>query len=937
MIKNLFISTIGKWALAAWLTLSLGGMVFGEDAKGVEFFEKKIRPLFLEHCSKCHSSQDNKVKGGLSLDTRESTLKGGDTKAAIVPGKPEESLLIQTLGYNGDIKMPPKGKLSDQAIADLTQWVKMGAPDPRTGNSANTAKKNSPGTQSDWWSFQPVKAPRIPTPGNAAYSENPVDRFLLKKMEDAGITPAKEASRANLIRRLYYDLVGLPPSPEKILAFENNTSPGAYENLVDELLKSPQFGERWARHWLDIVRFAQSSGGGRTTVFPDAWRYRDYVISSFQEDKAYNRFLMEQIAGDLVEARSNREREANLVATGFLALGPTNFERQDKKILEMDVVDEQLDTIGKAFMGMTLGCVRCHDHKFDPIPISDYYALAGIFKSTRTLIHDNVSRWVDRPLPMEPEAEKALKESTEAIAKLEEQIKGQKKKKPGNAKKAVAVADLDGIVVDDIQAKKVGNWMSSTSRGTFIGEGYIHDENKDKGEKTVTFTPDIKVTGKYEVLLAYSEGNTRSPSVPVTIFHADGEKIVQVNMKKAPDIDDRFVSLGQYRFENSGQGFVIVSNMDTKGHVTVDAVQFLRVDDAPKVARSNPAATESPDLKKLEDKLKELKAKAPPKVVAMAVEDEKKTADIRVCIRGNIHTPGELVKRGFLQAVKIKNPPQIPADQSGRMEFALWLGNTEHSLTYRVYVNRVWSWIFGSGIVRTVDNFGTTGETPSHPELLDYLVGEFTRNGFSTKKLIRLLVTSKAYRQASENPAANGDIDNRLFARMNRKRLEVEAIRDSILTVSSHLDGAMNGPNMPAGLSTEYGYKFTDRRRSIYTPVFRNTLPEIFEVFDFPDPNLIVGKRNVSTVAPQALYLMNNPFILSESQAAAEELLKLTDLSNDQRTERMYLLVIGRKPTESEVSRVNAFLNRPDAKSPQDSWSLLFQAMFSTLDFRYYQ
>ncbi|MFZ9792202.1 MAG: DUF1549 domain-containing protein, partial [Gemmataceae bacterium] len=390
-----------------------------DEAKNMEFFEKKVRPLLLEHCSKCHSSQEKKTKGGLDLDTRESTLQGGETKPAIVPGKPSESLLIQSIGYNSDLKMPPKGKLPDQAIADLTEWVKMGAPDPRTKTAA---KKNSNGNNlntADWWSFQPVKND-FRLLANLPKSTNPIDHFIHEKLKGAGITPAKEASRTVLIRRLYLDLVGLPPSPERILAFENDSSANAYEKLVDELLQSPHFGERWARHWLDVVRFAQSSGGGRTAVFPDAWRYRDYVIQSFQKDKSFQNFIHEQIAGDLLDAKTNSEREANLVATGFLAMGPTNFERQDKKILEMDVVDEQLDTIGKAFMGMTIGCSRCHDHKFDPIPTRDYYSMAGIFKSTKTLIHDNVSRWVDRQLPMDPESEKRLADHNNSTTKLEQ-------------------------------------------------------------------------------------------------------------------------------------------------------------------------------------------------------------------------------------------------------------------------------------------------------------------------------------------------------------------------------------------------------------------------------------------------------------------------------------------------------------------------------------
>ena len=355
------------------------------------------------------------------------------------------------------------------------------------------------------------------------------------------------------------------------------------------------------------------------------------------------------------------------------------------------------------------------------------------------------------------------------------------------------------------------------------------------------------------------------------------------------------------------------------------------------MAKSIKLAPESKsDLKKLEDQLKELKSKSPAKVVAMGVEEEKKIGDINICIRGNVHTPGAIAPRGFIQAVKVQNPPKIPDSQSGRKEFAQWLGDSTNSLTHRVYVNRVWHWLFGSGLVRTTDNFGTTGEVPSHPELLDFLTTEFIRTNFSTKTLIRLLVTSNTYRQSSENASADIDIDNRFFGKMNRKRLEAEAIRDSILLASNRLDLTNGGANMPANLSTEYGYKFTDTRRSIYTPVFRNTLPELFEVFDFPDPNLVIGKRNVSTIAPQALYLMNNPFVIAESQAAAKELLKIADFNDYQRAERMYLVVLGRHPNDQEKEKILKFLASDGKRSSQESWALLFQAMFSTLDFRYY-
>ena len=928
--------------------LTLGVLAFAfqnlkaEDARDLEFFEKKIRPALVENCIKCHSEADKKVKGGLALDSKEGVAKGGETGPAVVPGKPELSLLVKVIQYDGDMKMPPKGKLSAELIADLTQWVKMGVPDPRTKINADIAKnEKKPLKGENWWSFAPIASVKVPAVTNNL-GRNEIDNFILSRLEKDNLTSSPEASKAILVRRLYFDLIGLPPTPEQVKAFLSDSSPDAYEKLVDNLLKSQHFGEKWGRHWLDIARFSESSGGGRTALFPDSWRYRDYVIQAFNSDKSFNRFLLEQIAGDLLPAKDNREKADNIIATSFLALGPTNFERQDKKILEMDVIDEQLDTLGKAVLGMTIGCARCHDHKFDPIPTHDYYALAGIFKSTKTLIHDNVSRWIDRKLPVDAETEKKISEHDAKVALLDNKIKELKKKtttKGDAVKKIIEPKDLDGVVIDDTKAKKVGEWTVSKFSNFFIGSGYLHDENKNKGELTVSFTPDFPKAGKYEVLLAYQAGPTRANDVPVTIFHGDGETVVHVNMQKNPPIDGRFVSLGQFRFENSGQNFVLISNMDTMGHVTVDAMQFLPVGGTEKVVKT-PAKGETVDakeLKKMELELKELKAKGPVRPVAMSVEDEKKPAGINICIRGNVHTPGALVPRGFLSAVKVKNSPNIPDNASGRKEFGLWLGDDSNPLTARVYANRVWSWLLGSGLVRTTDNFGTTGEAPSHPELLDFLAAEFIKDNWSTKKLVRKIVTSQTYRQSSEEStlAQQKDPENKTFSHMNRKRLEVESIRDAILMVSGKLDLVMGGSTINPGTSSEYGYKFTDNRRSVYTPIFRNNLPEIFEVFDFPDPNLVVGKRNVSTIAPQALYLMNNPFIIEKSGEAALHLLKENTLSESQKIEDVYFQVLGRSPTPAENAKVMSFLQEKSEKEKSQAWPLVFQAMFSTLDFRY--
>src|SRR5262245_42554930 len=454
------------------LRLSPGSLVLvlahpapAADPKGVEFFEKKIRPVLVEHCYQCHSPEaqkNKKLRGGLLLDTRDNVLKGGDTGPALVPGKADRSLLVQSLRYDGHLKMPPKGKLPDAVVADFEAWINQGALDPRTGAIARARGLSlEEGRQS--WSHRPPVRPAGLAVKDARWPAGDIDRFILVRLEAKDLRPSAEADRATLVRRLYYDLAGLPPLPEEIDAFINDDRADAYEQLVDRLLASRHFGERWGRHWLDVARYAESVTL-RGFVLKEAWRYRDYVIESFNDDVPYDRFVREQVAGDLLPAAGLDQRRRQLVGTTFLTLGNTNLEEQDKKQLRMDVVDEQLDTLGRAFLAQTLGCARCHDHKFDPVPTKDYYALAGILRNTRTLEHANVSKWLEMPLPADPDTEKTLRSHESALASLQKQVQALKATakpvKPSTpAKPAVrAVADLPGIVVDDTKAKKVGEW-----------------------------------------------------------------------------------------------------------------------------------------------------------------------------------------------------------------------------------------------------------------------------------------------------------------------------------------------------------------------------------------------------------------------------------------------------------------------------------------------
>ncbi len=964
------------------------------ETGGSDLFESKVRPLLVDRCYECHSA-DHKIKGGLRLDCRDGWAKGGDTGPAIEPGKPDDSLLIQAVRYQDrDLQMPPKKRLSASEVAILEQWVAAGAPDPRLSAPAVAKKQVGLSVEEGrkFWAYQAPRKQIVPAVKNEAWPLGEIDRFILAKLEEHNLSPAPDASPEILVRRLSFDLTGLPPSQEQIDAFvkscgatdaERSAAVGA---LADRLLASPHFGETWGRHWLDVARFAESSGGGRTLLFKDAWRYRDYVIDSFNADRPFDQFIREQIAGDLLPSSDSEQRRRQLTATAFLVLGPTNYEEQDKQQLRFDVIDEQIDTLGKAFLGQTIGCARCHDHKFDPIPQRDYYALAGIFASTRTLFNytDNVARWIDMPLPLDGSQETEVAATEAKLAALKKDLDAAKKQlavlKKANTKAAIteqkgqgiAPAALPGIVVDDSDAAAIGEWKESQYSKHFIGRGYRHDLDADKGLKTLTFTPKIPSTGRYEVRLAYPAFGNRANHVPVHVFHADGEETIFIDETQEPPIDGLFVSLGTFRFEKDGAGYVLISNDGTKGYVGADAVQFLPEAEVDRAGASkelaaqkdakDPAGKQDPiaaldaQVKALEAEQKALTAAGPHRPIAMAVQDDQKVSDTQICIRGQVHQRAAQVPRGLLQVAMLTPAQPFPADESGRLELANWLASSRNPLTARVFVNRVWQWLFGEGLVRTPDNFGTTGDAPAHPELLDYLATRFVEDGWSVKRLVGEIVTSRTWRMQVASASAHtedagshagpSDPDNRWLSHANRRRLDAEQLRDAILSVSGELNLEVGGPNIAgageidannsSAQNIEYKYEYSDTRRSVYTPAFRNKRLELFEVFDFGDINAPAGKRNVSTVAPQALYFLNHPFVLAQARKAAERALASSS-SDEERLTSAFRTALGHPPSASERATMMKFISSAgdDAKRRSEAWSQIYQTLFACLDFRY--
>jgi len=950
------------------VSLALSAALGASEVEETAFFETNVRPILNERCQECHSAT-KKIKGGLSLDTRDAWQKGGDSGAVIVPGKPQESLLLTAVSWRDpDLQMPPKKKLSEREQQVLTEWVRRGAHDPRvaqavTDASAPAAKKSSAMSVEagrTFWAYAPLKPMPVPRVADASWPRGDIDRFVLAGLEAHGLRPVADAESADLVRRLTYVLTGLPPSMEQLDQFiATSDRARAVDQLTTQLLASPAFAERWASHWLDITRFAESSGGGRTLLFKDAWRFRDYVVQAFAENRPLDQMIREHLAGDLLSAASPQERARNLVATGFLALGPTIYEEQDKQRLRFDVIDEQLDTIGKAFLGQTIGCARCHDHKFDPILHRDYYALAGIFASTRTLSNytDNVVRWIDATLPCDPAEEKRFAEAEVQLDAAQQRLKAAKNElaklkdvASGLSKKTdqpIPLSELTGVVIDDDQAQINGYWKKSTHSPHFFGVGYRTDDGKDKGAKSLTFTPRLPASGRYEVRLAYPALAGRATNVPVHIFHAMGDVTVHVDQTKQPDIEGRFVSLGTFQFEQDGDSYVIVSTEGTNGFVTADLVQFLPVGASTAAATAPATPTADPqgasalreEISGLEKRIVELTQIKDRRPVTMSVREEDTIGDTNIRIRGEVRQKAALVPRGFLSVIS-QGTVSLPATQSGRRELADWIVGADNPLTARVMVNRVWSWLVGQGLVRTVDTFGATGETPSHPELLDHLAQRFQREGWNMQTLIREIIRSRTWQLAVGQ--APDDPDNRRLSHANRRRLDAEQIRDSLLVVSGALDRTVGGPNIrganaaasesAAASAVEFGYQFTDVRRSLYTPAFRNNRLELFATFDFGDINSTQGQRHTSTVAPQALYFMNHPFVLEQARLAAQQALAIPG-TQDERLTRVFRLCLGRPPLAAEKAACVQMLTEAGASS--EAWAMIQQTLFGSVAFRY--
>ena len=797
------------------------------------FFERKIRPVLVEKCYECHSVQAKKVKGGLLLDTREATLHGGDSGPAVVPGNPAASALMEAIRYgNKDMEMPPKGKLPDSVIADFETWIKMGAPDPRGGTVADAGSASTQWQKKEidiaegrqFWAFQKPRQAPVPSVKNTTWPKSDIDRFILAKLEEKGLQPVADAQRLDLLRRVSFDLTGLPPSMDQIQAYMKDTSPDALAHVVDNLLASERFGEYWGRHWLDVARYAESSGKDVNLPYPFAWRYRDWVIDAMNRDLPYDEFVRQQLAGDLLPYKDAADQSHKIVATGFLAIGTKPHNERNPRQFALEVADEQIDTFTQAFLGITVACARCHDHKFDPIPQKDYYALAGIMMSSETLYGTSNAVQNNHPADLvDLGKESGLPAGFEGIT-------------------AAARADL---------ARRMAQ------------------------------LEDTRAERQQEAMAARRSG-------------------------KEADIF-RLLAIRQQTGELKGQ----LNRYDEQGN---------------------------------------------PRILAMGVYDRKYPTNSPVFNRGEATQPGATVPRGFVQVMFPGDPPLITRG-SGRLDLANWIASRDNPQTARVMVNRMWRWLFGRGVVATVDNFGAMGEKPSHPELLDHLALRFMENGWSIKKMLREIVLSRTYQLATQHSAQNfaTDPDNSLFWRMGTRSLDAESLRDAMLAVSGQIDfyPPEGSPIARAGGEGREGIfrllqatQQPSNFRSVYLPVVRDVLPESLALFDFANPALVTGDRESTNVPSQNLYLMNNTQVIALSDAFARRVYDSAK-DNPARVVNAYWLAFGRAPTPQEAQATRTFFSEyaQDAAKARSSkggaditmyaWSAFCQALLASAEFRY--
>ncbi len=933
LVLTALLSGLGQSAIAAETPAA--------DTATAEFFERKVRPLLVQHCFSCHAR--GQKKGGLSLANRAGVLAGGDSGAVVALGKPAESSLIAAVEQNGDVQMPPNGKLSNDEVAILRKWIELSAPWPESATTdGGGIRAAGTITEEDrqFWSFRPVRAIEPQAVKDAKWPRRPLDHFVLAQLEAAGLKPVAEADRRTLIRRATFDLIGLPPTAAEVVAFVADEHPQAYERLIDHLLQSPHYGECWARHWLDVARYGEDQAHTfQARMYPNGFRYRDWVVNSFNNDLPYDRFIIEQIAGDLLPDADEGERLKRLPALGFFALGPVYYKDAGcAGKAESDEVDDRIDTLTRGFLGLTVSCARCHDHKFDPIPTQDYYALAGVFAS---------SQYHEAPLA-----------TGDVVRQYDERAKALKDFETKLADTQMAEARKFGeSLAPQVSKYVVGTWKLQNRRKKEpkFSQAKVAEElglNEFILDRWVQFlTPDNVRQKSYLAALKQAvEGQDAATDL------ADDAAALAAVEKAGVALHEQFAVALRTRYEQETEYARKVAEAPEaeKNKVAKPKLEQPHADLLKDLLTDNKAPLLIPkerfdkllsdasksllaEMQKEQERLKkELGEKYP---VAHSLTENKPT-NLKVHLRGNHKELGEEVPRRFL-AILSPNEVAPFREGSGRLELAKSIADPANPLTARVLVNRIWQNHFGRGLVGTPSNFGLLGERPTHPELLDQLATQFVASGWSIKQLHREIMLSATYRLASQlgsadsanaSRAVEADPENRWLWRQNRRRLDIETWRDSVLAVCGNLDRTQGGPSV----NLDDG---NNRRRTLYAAVSRHDLNATLRLFDFPDPNLTSEKRVSTTVPMQQLFVLNSDFIVRQAKSLVGQLNSEKLTEEGSRIELAYRTLFQRSPVESEKTLGLSFLSAPlpdgiaADKVKLTPWEQYAQALLGTNEF----
>jgi uncharacterized protein DUF1549/uncharacterized protein DUF1553/cytochrome c len=892
------------------LALLGGGAWTAQSQNRNDFFETKVRPILATECFSCHTDSQS---GGLRLDSREAMLRGGKSGPAIVPGDPDKSLLVIALRQTGALKMPKGGKLPQDQIDAIAQWIRTGAEWPSTGKTLTAAKGESivdPARRA-FWSFGPLRPTPAPSIKDLRWSKTEIDRFILARLEKEGLAPARTADRRTLLRRATLDLIGIPPTAEEIEAFENDKAPDAFARVVDRLLASPHYGERWGRLWLDVARFGEDDYrsldpmGRGYAPYPNAYLYRDWVVKAFNDDLPYDQFVRAQLAGDLMDEQS---RVRTLPALGFLGQGPWYYDNGAVEVTRADERHDRVDVVSRGFLGLTVGCARCHDHKYDPISTKDYYAMAGVFASTTYKEYPQVPQSVaDQYTDLEKKLknkEKLLQEFLRTEGdQLAESLSVQSSKymqaawRVGGEPKE----DLNDVIEKNkLDYEMMQRWIRFLARpprhypylkdwqammqkgGTAAEAKKLADEfqtllldvlfeRKDLNEQNeIIIAKSLPGTKKKEPLFKPNEFVTNDDFCPGCSVETKAMSLERTNLWRdvfVRDLDDPMLPGVTQKFR---PGLLVFRGWGLERQISAERRAYLAAvrEDIENFKKSMPA----------------------PYPYVHGVADQAAPVDLPVSLRGSPNNLGEVVPRGFLSVLSKESRLNFTKG-SGRLELADAI--LRQPLAMRVIVNRIWKWHFGAGIVDTPSNFGFNGERPVHPELLEYLADFFVRNGMSIKKLSREIMLSSVYQLSNEFSQANYDKDsaNRLYWRANRRRMDVEQIRDSLLAASGALDKKMGGPS--EALTPQ------STRRTLYGKVSRYKLDDFLQLFDFPSPGISAEQRYATNVPLQRLFFMNSDFVQQQAELMVRRI--ESEPTSAARVQKAYRLVFGRAATPEEI------------------------------------